>query len=129
MSEKICNYMKMMKEFHNAFCVPISTFPKLLSPEDTIRRLTLITSEVGELGDALRTKDLAEIADALGDILYVTFGCAVEMGLPMDRIFNDIHQSNMSKIWSDGEIHKDKGGKVLKPPTFTPVDLTWLRGL
>jgi predicted HAD superfamily Cof-like phosphohydrolase len=129
MSKKICNYMEMMKKFHKSFCVPISTSPKLLSPEDTIRRLTLITSEVGELGDAMRTKDLIEIADALGDILYVTFGCAVEMGLPMDRIFREIHRSNMSKVWCDGKVHKDEGGKVLKPPGFGPVDLLWLRGL
>ncbi len=120
------DYMFKMKKFHSLFEVPISKEPTLLRAIDSVRRLTLITSEVGELGDAVRKQDLIEIADALGDILYVTFGMAVEMGLDMDRIFKEIHESNMSKANEDGTITKDAGGKVLKSKKYEPVDLSWI---
>ena len=120
------NYMYQMKRFHKVFNVPISDKPKLLDSKDNIRRLTLITSEVGELGDAVRQKNIVEIADALGDLLYVTFGMAVEMGLDIDRIFYEIHMSNMSKAEEDGTITKDEGGKVLKSKNYKPVNLLWV---
>ena len=120
------NYMYQMKRFHEVFNVPISDKPKLLDSKDNIRRLTLITSEVGELGDAVRQKNIVEIADALGDLLYVTFGMAVEMGLDIDRIFYEIHMSNMSKAEEDGTITKDEGGKVLKSKNYKPVNLLWV---
>ncbi len=120
------DYVKMMKEFHELFGVPISSQASLISSHDFIRRLTLITSEVGELGDEIRKRNLVEIADALGDILYVTFGMAVEMGLDIDRIFTEIHESNMSKANADGTVTKDSGGKVLKSDTYKPVDLSWI---
>jgi NTP pyrophosphatase (non-canonical NTP hydrolase) len=122
-------YVREMAEFHTTFDLPIRYKPTLLDPKDFIRRLSLITSEVGELGDAVRRKDIVEIADALGDLLYVTFGMAMEMGLDIDRIFDDIHRSNMTKVWEDGTVHKDAGGKVLKPETYTPVDLKWLENV
>ena len=120
------NYINMIKDFHWIFNVPRGDKPQLLLPGDSIRRLTLISSEVGELGNAVRQQDLVEIADALGDLLYVTFGMAVEMGLPMDKIFTEIHRSNMSKANKDGTVTKDAGGKVLKSSEFKPVNLTWL---
>ena len=121
------NYMECMKMFHKVFDVPIANHPTMIKDKDFIRRLTLITSEVGEVGDAIRKKDIIEIADALGDILYVTFGMAVEMGLDMDRIFHEIHLSNMSKANEDGTITKDAGGKVLKSKNYHPVDLSWIK--
>ena len=121
------NYVEQMKEFHRVFAVLINNRPVLLCNSDFIRRLTLITSEVGELGDAVRQKNLVEIADALGDLLYVTFGMAVEMGLDIDRIFTEIHLSNMSKANEDGTVTKDAGGKVLKSKKYKPVDLSWVK--
>jgi len=121
------DYVERMAEFHKIFDVLISKHPTLLCNSDFIRRLTLITSEVGELGDAVRQKNLVEIADALGDLLYVTFGMAVEMGLNIDRIFTEIHLSNMSKAEEDGTVIKDAGGKVLKSKRYKPVDLSWVK--
>jgi len=121
------SYVRQMKEFHKAFEVPISNCPVLIDSKGFIRRLSLITSEVGELGDAIRQKDIVEIADALGDLLYVTFGMAVEMGLDIDRIFTEIHLSNMSKANEDGSVSKDEGGKVLKSKRYNPVDLSWVK--
>lgn len=120
------NFTNCIKEFHKYFNVPISETPKLISHKDFIRRLTLITSEMGELGDAVRQQNIIEIADALGDILYVVFGMAVEMGLDIDRIFYEIHASNMSKINEDGSITKDAGGKIIKSLNYKPVDLSWI---
>jgi len=112
-----------MLEFHKAFGVPFKEQASLIPNHDFIRRLTLITSEVGELGDAIRTRDLLKIADAIGDLLYVTFGMATEMGIDIDAIFTEIHRSNMTKIGPDGSIHKDVGGKILKPATYSPANL------
>ncbi len=121
------NYIEKMKEFHQIFSVPIAKESTLITEKDFIRRLTLITSEVGELGDAVRKKDIVEIADAIGDLLYVTFGMAVEMGLDIDKIFDEIHTSNMSKANENGTVTKDAGGKVLKSKKYKPVDLSWIR--
>ncbi len=126
MKIRMAHYTLMMKEFHETFDVPQGKRPTLLSAEDSLRRTTLITSEVGELGDAVREKDIVKAADALGDILYVVFGMAEEMGLDMDRIFTEIHESNMSKLKKDGTVLKDAGGKVLKPETYQHVDLSWI---
>ncbi len=120
------DYVKKMKEFHTIFEVPIACQASLISSHDFIRRLTLITSEVGELGDEVRKRNIVEIADALGDILYVTFGMAVEMGLDIDRVFNEIHESNMSKANADGTVTKDPGGKIMKSECYHPVDLSWI---
>ena len=121
------NYTRLMKEFHKIFEVPMSNRSTLLGAEDAIRRLTLIMSEVGELGDWVRQKNIVEIADALGDLLYVTFGMSVEMGLDIDRIFKEIHSSNMTKANEDGSVTKDAGGKVLKSERYKPVDLSWIK--
>jgi len=120
------DYEEMMLEFHTAFKVPIAPHPTLITAEDALRRITLIVSEAGELGDALREKDLIKAADGVGDLLYVTFGIAAEMGLPIDEVFAQIHRSNMTKVCKDGSLIKDAGGKVLKPATYEPVDLSWL---
>lgn len=121
------DYVERLKDFHRTFGVLISKKPGLISDKDFIRRLSLITSEDGELGDAVRRKNLVEIADALGDLLYVTFGMAVEMGLDIDRIFTEIHLSNISKAEEDGSVTKDEGGKVLKSKKYKPVDLSWIK--
>lgn len=120
------DYVGMMKEFHKVFDVPMSDFPILLAASDFIRRTSLITSENGELNDGVREKDIVKIADGLGDLLYVIFGMAVEMGLDIDRIFKEIHESNMSKLQKDGTPLKDPGGKILKSDQFKPVDLSWV---
>ena len=121
------NYVEQVKSFHRLFGTPISDSPVLIKEKDFIRRITLITSEVGELGDAVRQKDIVEIEDAIGDLLYVTFGMAVEMGLDIDRIFNEIHISNMSKSDKNGKVIKDIGGKILKSKEYKPVNLSWLK--
>lgn len=122
-----CNYLQAVKDFHVACDIPIAPKPTIIPDKDAVRRISLITSEVGELGDAIRKQDIIEIADALGDLLYVTFGAAAEYGLPIDKIFQLIHESNMTKIGPDGKAMRDAGGKIIKPPTYKPVDLWWVK--
>ena len=116
------DYLEMVKSFHKMLGVPIGQRPRNISRHAFARRTRLINEELSEYCKAVSEDDIAEIADALGDLLYVVFGAAVEHGLPMDKIFEQIQQSNMSK--SGG--HFDKTGKWIKPDTYKPVDLSWL---
>ena len=95
-------------------------------PEEKIVKLRydLIKEELNELQNAIKTKNLKEIADALTDILYVTYGAGHAYGIDLDKCFNEVQQSNMSKLGDDGKpIYNDKG-KVMKGPNYFKPDLT-----
>jgi predicted HAD superfamily Cof-like phosphohydrolase len=83
----------------------------------------LITEELSEYCKAVANQDIVAIADGLGDLMYVVIGTAIEHGLPFDKVFDLIHKSNMSKKGG----HFDKSKKWIKPPTYKPVDLSWLK--
>lgn len=85
--------------------------------------------ELQEFIDAFKAGDLTEMADALGDLLYVTYGTAVEAGIPINRIFQEIHRSNMTKVPADGKIRRRADGKVLKPVTWEPPRLKPILGI
>ena len=86
-------------------------------------RLDLIEEELGELKDAMKNNDLLEVADALTDILYVTYGAGHAFGINLDKCFEEVQNSNMSKLGSDGKpIYNDKG-KVMKGPNYFKPDL------
>ena len=116
------DYLKLVKEFHKLFNLPIGDKPKNLDTKQFSLRNRLILEEFSEYCKAVGENDIVEIADALGDLLWVVFGTAIEHGLPMDKIFEQIAESNMSKI--DG--HKDNSGKWIKPKNYKAVNLTWL---
>ena len=86
-------------------------------------RLDLIQEEVDELQDALDAKDIVEIADALTDILYVTYGAGHAFGIDLDTCFTEVHRSNMSKLGIDGKPIYREDGKVLKGRGYTPPQL------
>jgi predicted HAD superfamily Cof-like phosphohydrolase len=65
----------------------------------------------------------AHLAKELADLLYVVYGTAEELLLPLEEVFNTVHESNMSKIWDDGEVHYNDFGKIIKPPTYSPPDI------
>jgi len=117
------DYFAMVKEFQEAFGMPVGGQPKNLSRHAFARRLRLITEELSEYCEAVSEDDIVKIADALGDLIWVVFGTAIEHGLPMDKIFRQIYASNMSK--KDG--HLDKSGKWIKPDNYKPVDLSWIK--
>ena len=87
-------------------------------------RVSLIKEELGELIEAMNKKDLVEVADALTDILYVTYGAGHAFGINLDDCFEEVQNSNMSKLDKDGKpIYNDKG-KVMKGPSYFKPDLS-----
>ena len=94
-------------------------------PSDKITslRYDLINEELSELKEAIHNKDIKEVADALTDILYVTYGAGHAFGIDLDKCFDEVQKSNMSKLGEDGKpIYNDKG-KVMKGPNYFKPDL------
>ena len=87
-------------------------------------RLALIKEEVDELTTAMENKDLLEVADALTDILYVTYGAGHAFGINLDKCFNEVQNSNMSKLDKDGRPIYNDQGKVMKGPNYFRPDLS-----
>lgn len=129
---------KQVSEFHRAFDCVIHEKPTVIDHEIARLRISLIEEELDELILALgfsrwasgtiyknpnQTLDLVEVADALGDLLYVIYGTAVSCGLDMEPINNEIHRSNMSKVFPDGSVQRREDGKVLKPDSYSPADV------
>jgi len=87
-------------------------------------RYDLIEEELTELKDAINKRDIKEVADALTDILYVTYGAGHAFGINLDKCFNEVQESNMSKLGSDGKPIYHESGKVLKGPNYFKPDLS-----
>lgn len=113
------NPQDLVREFHENFGVGVSPVPTI--PTDKVRnlRLDLIQEEFLELRRAAYKSDLVNIADALGDLLYVVYGTALAYGIDMEPVLEEIHRSNMTK--TGGGTRDD--GKVLKGPDFKLPDL------
>ena len=86
-------------------------------------RLNLIEEELKELKVAMESNDLLEVADALTDILYVTYGAGHAFGIDLDKCFNEVQNSNMSKLGDDGKPIYNEHGKVMKGPKYFKPDL------
>ena len=95
-------------------------------PDDKITtlRYELIKEELGELKEAIDSKDIKEVADALTDILYVTYGAGHAFGINLDKCFEEVQNSNMSKLGSDGKPIYNDHGKVMKGPNYFKPDLS-----
>ena len=87
-------------------------------------RLDLIKEELSELTDAMNNKDLLEVADALTDILYVTYGAGHAFGIDLDKCFDEVQNSNMSKLAENGKPIYNENGKVMKGPNYFKPDLS-----
>lgn len=98
----------------------VNLTPIIPSDDEAILRIQLIKEELDEFAEAATSHNLVEVADAIGDLLYVVYGSAVTYGLDMQPIFNAIHESNMTKF-IDGKRRAD--GKWVKGPSYKPVDL------
>ena len=120
---------ELVEDFMEAMGQDVNVVPTF--PEEDIQRLRLdlIEEELDELHYAIDNKDIVEIADALGDLLYVVYGAGHAFGIDLDECFKEIHASNMSKLGPDGKPIKREDGKVLKPDTFFPPDLKSILGL
>ena len=89
----------------------------------TLLRLELIKEEFEELKQAIENKDIKEVADALTDILYVTYGAGHAFGIDLDKCFKEVQSSNMSKLGSDGKPIYNANGKVMKGPNYFKPNL------
>ena len=96
-----------------------------LSDEKTNKlRIELIKEELDELTEAIKQNDLLEVADALTDILYVTYGAGHAFGIDLDKCFDEVQNSNMSKLGEDGKPIYSESGKVMKGPNYFKPDLS-----
>ena len=112
-----------VKKFMHTFGQEVRT--KAEFPNDKIigLRLDLIREELSELKEAVEKKDIKEVADALTDILYVTYGAGHAFGINLDKCFEEVQNSNMSKLGSDGKPIYNEQGKVMKGPDYFKPDL------
>ena len=102
----------------------VKTKPGLSTEKINKLRVSLIYEELEEFKEAIKNNDLKEVADALTDILYVTYGAGHAFGINLDNCFDEVQQSNMSKLGDDGKpIYNDKG-KVMKGPNYFKPNLT-----
>ena len=112
-----------VKLFMNTFDQEVKKSPKLPSEEVVDLRLDLIEEELQELTTASYNEDMVEIADALTDILYVTYGMGAALGIDLDKCFEEVQRSNMSKLGADGKPIYREDGKVMKGPNYSPPNL------
>ncbi len=117
------NFQKV-KIFMETFGQEVKTQPSFSSEKINNLRYNLIKEELDELKKAMDNKDLLEVADALTDILYVTYGAGIAFGIDLDKCFDQVQRSNMSKLGNDGKPIYNKAGKVMKGPNYFRPDLS-----
>ena len=112
-----------VKKFMKTFGQEIKEKASFPNEKITSLRYDLIKEELDELKEAIDNKDIKEVADALTDILYVTYGAGHAFGINLDRCFEEVQNSNMSKLGSDGKPIFNEKGKVMKGPNYFKPDL------
>ena len=115
--EKVGTFMK-------TFGQKVKTKPSFSTDKINKLRIDLIKEELEELTEAMDNKDLLEVADALTDILYVTYGAGHAFGVDLDKCFNEVQKSNMSKLDKNGKPIYNESGKVMKGPNYFKPDLS-----
>jgi predicted HAD superfamily Cof-like phosphohydrolase len=120
------NKITAVQTFHEAFGLGMKDSPTAnLDANKNLLRYKLMREENEEYLDAANNKDLVEVADALGDMLYILCGTIIEHGMQhkIEEVFNEIQRSNMSKLGADGNPIYREDGKVLKGPTYFKPDI------
>ena len=110
--------------FMKTFGQDVKTKPSFSSDKINNLRIDLIKEELDELQVAMKNNDLLEVADALTDILYVTYGAGHAFGIDLDKCFDEVQNSNMSKLDENGEPIYNETGKVMKGPNYFKPDLS-----
>ena len=112
-----------VKKFMKTFGQVVITKPQFPDEKTMTLRYELIKEELNELEEAMKTKNLVEVADALTDILYVTYGAGCAYGIDLDNCFKEVQRANMSKLGKDGKPIYNEKGKVMKGPNYSEPDL------
>ena len=115
--EKVGTFMK-------TFGQEVKESPSFSTEKINKLRIDLIKEELEELTEAMNNKDLLEVADALTDILYVTYGAGHAFGIDLDKCFDEVQNSNMSKLDENGKPIYNESGKVMKGPNYFKPDLS-----
>ncbi|MDB4594762.1 nucleoside triphosphate pyrophosphohydrolase family protein [Candidatus Pelagibacter sp.] len=110
--------------FMKTFGQEVKTKPSFSSDKINKLRIDLIKEELDELQEAMKNNDLLEVADALTDILYVTYGAGHAFGIDLDKCFDEVQNSNMSKLGENGEPIYNEFGKVMKGPNYFKPNLS-----
>ena len=110
--------------FMKTFGQDVKTTSELAEHKINKLRVRLIEEELDELKAAIKDNDIKEVADALTDILYVTYGAGHAFGINLDKCFEEVQNSNMSKLGSDGKPIYNDSGKVMKGPNYFKPDLS-----
>ena len=110
--------------FMKTFGQEVKNQPSFSSEKINNLRYDLIKEELAELKDAMEKKDLLEVADALTDILYVTYGAGHAFGIDLDKCFEEVQNSNMSKLDENGKPIYNESGKVMKGPNYFKPNLS-----
>ena len=110
--------------FMKTFGQEVKDKPSFSTDKINKLRLDLIKEELNELTEAMNNKDLLEVADALTDILYVTYGAGHAFGINLDKCFDEVQNSNMSKLDVNGKPIYNDAGKVMKGPNYFKPDLS-----
>ena len=110
--------------FMKTFGQEVKIKPSLSTEKINKLRIDLIKEELEELTEAMNNKDLLEVADALTDILYVTYGAGHAFGIDLDQCFEEVQNSNMSKLDKNGKPIYNDSGKVMKGPNYFKPDLS-----
>ena len=110
--------------FMKTFGQDVKNKPEFSTDKINKLRLDLIKEELEELTEAMKNKDLLEVADALTDILYVTYGAGHAFGIDLDKCFEEVQNSNMSKLDENGKPIYNEKGKVMKGPNYFKPDLS-----
>ena len=110
--------------FMKTFGQEVKNKPSFSTDKINKLRLDLIKEELSELTDAMNNKDLLEVADALTDILYVTYGAGHAFGIDLDKCFDEVQNSNMSKLDENGKPIYNEYGKVMKGPNYFKPDIS-----
>ena len=117
------NFEKV-KLFMNTYGQEVKDKAEFSDEKTNKLRIDLIKEELEELTQAMNEKNLLEVADALTDILYVTYGAGHAFGIDLDKCFDEVQNSNMSKLGEDGKPIYNESGKVMKGPNYFKPDLT-----
>jgi len=117
------NFIKV-GTFMKTFGQEVKTKPSFSTEKINKLRIDLIKEELEELTEAMNNKDLLEVADALTDILYVTYGAGHAFGIDLDKCFEEVQNSNMSKLNKNGKPIYNDSGKVMKGPNYFKPDLS-----
>ena len=110
--------------FMKTFGQEVKTKPSFSTDKINKLRIDLIKEELDELKEAMKSNDLLEVADALTDILYVTYGAGHAFGIDLDKCFNEVQNSNMSKLDENGKPIYNDAGKVMKGPNYFKPNLS-----